>query len=138
MTEGTRGEGRKGPGHSSEALTGWCVDGKVLILEILGILPNSKTSHSSPYGDLLPKASFSRDINLEQIRVQLKRRDAPIVSLQPRCVYHEDPWMRLGNKIFGDGSGGVYASLTIQGLSDRFRLEVLTILIVSVQERIRV
>ncbi len=46
--------------------------------------------------------------------------------------------MRLGNKRFGEESGGVFASLTIQGLSDRFRLEVPAILIASVQERIRV
>jgi hypothetical protein len=44
MTEGTRGEWRKGPGHPSGALTGFGgVDGKVLILKILGISPNSKT-----------------------------------------------------------------------------------------------
>jgi hypothetical protein len=91
MAEGTRGEGRKGPGHSSRALTGFGgVDGKVLILKILGNVQIQRQSHSSPYGDLLPKASFSRDINLGQIRVQLKGRDAPIVSLQPRCVCHED------------------------------------------------
>jgi len=105
MTEGTRGEGRKGPGHSSGALTGFeGVDGKVLILKILGNIQIQRQSHSSPYGDF-PKTSFSRDINLGQIRVQLKGRQAPIVSLQPRCV--------------------------IQGLSDRFRLEVPTILIAS-------
>jgi hypothetical protein len=46
--------------------------------------------------------------------------------------------MRLGNKMFGEESSRVYASLTIQDLSDRFRLEVLTILIASAQEGIRV
>jgi hypothetical protein len=46
--------------------------------------------------------------------------------------------MRLGNKIFGEGSGGVDASLTIRGLSDRFRLEVPTVLITNAQGRIRV
>ncbi|KAF8500437.1 hypothetical protein F5888DRAFT_1888530 [Russula emetica] len=79
MTEGTRGEGRKGPGHSSGALTGFeGVDGKVLILKILGNIQIQRQSHSSPYGDF-PKTSFSRDINLGQIRVQLKGRQAPII-----------------------------------------------------------
>jgi hypothetical protein len=45
--------------------------------------------------------------------------------------------MRLGSKIFGEESG-VYASLTIQGISDRFRQEVPTILVASAYERIRV
>jgi hypothetical protein len=44
MTEGTRGDGRKGPGHSSGALTGFGGDDRrVPMLKILGILPNSKT-----------------------------------------------------------------------------------------------
>ena len=46
------------------------------------------------------------DINLGKIRVQLiEEREVPLGSLQPRCVYHEDPWMRLGNKIFGEVVG---------------------------------
>lgn len=53
MTEGTRGEGRKGPGHSSGALTGFGgVDGIVLIPKILGNIQIQRQSHPSPYGDL--------------------------------------------------------------------------------------
>jgi len=128
MTEGTRGEGRKGPGHSSEALTGFRgVDGKVLILKILGNIQIQRQSQSSPYGDLLLKASFSRDINLGQIRVQGCANSFAATSL---CLSRRS-MMRLGNKIFGEEIGGVYASLTIQGLSDRFRLEVPAVLIAS-------
>jgi len=68
MAEGTRG-GRKGPGHSPGVLTGFGgVDGKVLIPKILGNIQIQRQSHSSPYGDHLPKVSFSRDVNLGQIR----------------------------------------------------------------------
>ncbi len=44
----------------------------------------------------------------------------------------------IGEQNVREESSRVYASLTIQDLSDRFRLKVLTILIASAQERIRV
>lgn len=136
MAEGTRG-GRKGPGHSSGALTGFGgVDGKVPILKILGNIqiqdsgiftlrrPTSKSK-------LLSRHQPGTDPCAVERQGCANSFAATSLWLSPRSM------MRLGNKISGRK---VVASLTIQGLSDRFRfrLEVPTVLIASAWERIRV
>jgi hypothetical protein len=73
MAEGTRGGEGLGRAPDTRLELYWQVlNGKVLIPKILGGVQIKRQLFFSPNGNLPPKANFSRDINLGQIRVQLK------------------------------------------------------------------
>lgn len=126
MTEGTRGGGWKGPGHSSGALTGFGgVDGKVPILKILGNIQIQRQSHFLTLRRPSPKSKLLSQHQPGTYPCAVEREGCVNSFATTSLCLSGRFMMRLGNK------SGVYASLTIQGISDRFRLEVPTILIVG-------